>query len=145
MFTLRESHDAELIFVGGGAGMAPILSLLRSMAERGIQRKATYFYGARGRRDLCFEAELRGLEEILPDFRYVPALSEPADSGGWDGETGLITDVVKRLAGGLKGAHAYVCGPPPMVEAAMPLLATLGVEDKRIYYDKFTTTADPQQ
>src|SRR5713101_4613969 len=143
VFTLRESHDAELIFVGGGAGMAPILSLLRSMAERGIQRKATYFYGARGRKDLCFENELRDLEKILPGFRYVPALSEPADSGGWDGETGLITDVVKRLAGGLKGAHAYVCGPPPMVEAAMPLLSTLGVEDKRIYYDKFTTTADP--
>ena len=51
--------------------------------------------------------------------------------------------MVKRLAGELKGAHAYVCGPPPMVEAAMPLLATLGVEEKRIYYDKFTTTADP--
>ncbi len=113
------------------------------MAERGVQRKATYFYGARGRRDLCFEQELRGLEEILPDFKYVPALSEPADGDGWQGETGLITDVVKQLAGGLKGAHAYVCGPPPMVEAAMPLLATLGVEEKRIYYDKFTTTADP--
>ena len=126
MFTLREGLDTDLIFVGGGAGMAPILSLLRSMAERGMQRKATYYYGARGRRDLCFEEELRGLEEMLPDFSYVPALSEPADGDGWDGETGLITDVVKRLAGELKGAHAYVCGPPPMVEAAMPLLATAG-------------------
>jgi propane monooxygenase reductase subunit len=145
VFTLREGHDSELIFVGGGAGMAPILSLLRSMAERGIERKATYFYGARGRKDLCFEQELRDLEEKLPGFKYVPALSEPAEGDGWDGETGLITDVVKRLADDLKGAHAYVCGPPPMVEAAMPLLATLGVEDKRIYYDKFTTTADPQQ
>jgi propane monooxygenase reductase subunit len=145
VFTLREGHDAELIFVGGGAGMAPILSLLRSMAERGIERKATYFYGARGRKDLCFEKELRGLEQILPGFTYAPALSEPAEGDGWAGETGLITDVVKRLAGELKGAHAYVCGPPPMVEAAMPLLGTMGVEEKRIYYDKFTTTADPQQ
>jgi propane monooxygenase reductase subunit len=143
VFTLREGFETDLIFVGGGAGMAPILSLLRSMAERGLQRKATYFYGARGRRDLCFDEELRGLEEKLPGFKYVPALSEPEDGDGWDGETGLITDVVKRLAGGLKGAHAYVCGPPPMVEAAMPMLATAGVEEKRIYYDKFTTTADP--
>ena len=54
VFTLRES-DVELVFVGGGAGMAPILSLLRSMAERGIHRKATFFYGARGQRDLCFD------------------------------------------------------------------------------------------
>ena len=57
----------------------------------------------------------------------------------------MITDVVKRLASDLRGAHAYVCGPPPMVEAALPLLATLGVEEKRIYYDKFTTTGNPQE
>jgi propane monooxygenase reductase component len=140
VFTLREGDD-ELVFVGGGAGMAPILSLLRSMAERGIDRKTTFFYGARGQRDLCFEAELRSLAEQLPRFSYLPALSEDAD--GWTGETGLITDVVKRLTGDLARAHAYVCGPPPMVEAALPLLQTLGVPEKRIYYDKFTTTGEP--
>jgi len=144
VFTLREG-DNDLVFVGGGAGMAPILSLLRSMAERGLDRKATFFYGARGKRDLCFESELRELEEKLPRFRYLPALSEPSDGDGWDGETGLITDVVKRHAADLTGAHAYVCGPPPMVEAALPLLATLGVQEKRIYYDKFTTTGEPGQ
>jgi propane monooxygenase reductase subunit len=73
----------------------------------------------------------------------VPALSEPADTDDWDGEVGFITDVVKRHEADLGGAHAYVCGPPPMVEAALPLLATLGVAGKRIYYDKFTTTSDP--
>jgi propane monooxygenase reductase component len=144
VFTLREGDD-DLVFIGGGAGMAPILSLLRSMAERGLTRKATYYYGARGRRDLCFTSELRALEGTLPGFRYVPALSEPAPGDDWDGETGLITDVVKRHAAGLAGAHAYVCGPPPMVEAALPLLATLGVAEKRIYYDKFTTTGEPGQ
>jgi propane monooxygenase reductase component len=145
VFTLREGFDTDLVFVGGGAGMAPILSLLRAMAERGIDRQATYYYGARGRRDLCFEQELRALEEALPRFRYVPALSEPAEGDGWDGEVGLITDVVKRHERDLKGAHAYVCGPPPMVEAAMPMLTGLGVPEKRIYYDKFTTTADPDK
>lgn len=140
VFTLREGEE-DLVFVGGGAGMAPILSLLRSMAERGIERKATFFYGARGEGDLCFEAELRSIAGKLPDFTYIPALSD--EPGSWTGETGLITDVVKRLAGKLAGAHAYVCGPPPMVEAAIPLLQTLGVPEKRIYYDKFTTTGDP--
>ena len=144
VFTLREG-DNDLVFVGGGAGMAPILSLLRAMAERGLQRKATFFYGARTKKDLCFEAELQSLEGRLPDFRYIPALSEPGDDEEWDGETGLITEVVKRHASDLRGAHAYVCGPPPMVEAALPLLATLGVEEKRIYYDKFTTTGNPQE
>jgi propane monooxygenase reductase component len=143
VFTLREG-DNDLVFVGGGAGLAPILALLRSMAERGIARKATFFYGARTRADLCFEPELRELERTLPDFRYLPALSEAAGADGWAGETGLITDVVKRHAKDLTGAHAYVCGPPPMVEAALPLLASLGVEEKRIYYDKFTFTGNPE-
>jgi propane monooxygenase reductase subunit len=120
--------------------MAPILSLLRSMAERGIHRQATFFYGARTRQDLCFEEELGSIAEKLPNFTYVPALSHE----DWEAETGLITDVVKRLRGSLTGAHAYVCGPPPMVEAAIPLLETLGVEEKRVYYDKFTTTGEPQ-
>jgi len=144
VFTLRDSEDAPLIFVGGGAGMAPILSLLRSMAQRGIQRPATYYYGARRRRDLCFEEELRAIEQTLPAFSYRPALSEPGDDDDWTGETGLITDVVRRHENGLGAAHAYVCGPPPMVEAAIPMLSALGVEEKRIYYDKFTTTGDPE-
>jgi propane monooxygenase reductase subunit len=144
VFTLRDS-DEDLIFVGGGAGMAPILSLLRSMADRGLSRKATYYYGARGRRDLCFEAELRALETRLPGFRYVPALSEPGPDDDWDGETGLITDVLQRHESDQVRAHAYVCGPPPMVEAALPLLGRLGVPEKRIYYDKFTFTGDPDK
>jgi propane monooxygenase reductase component len=140
VFTLREGEE-DLIFIGGGAGMAPILSLLRSMAERGIGRKAAFFYGARGQRDLCFEEELQAIAGKLPDFRYIPALSHE----DWDGETGMITDVVQRLTGELAGAHAYVCGPPPMVEAALPLLRQLGVAEKRIYYDKFTTTGAPEE
>jgi propane monooxygenase reductase subunit len=142
VFTLREGEE-DLVFIGGGAGMAPILSLLRSMAERGLGRKATFFYGARGRGDLCFDEELRALSEKLADFTYIPALSHETPED-WDGETGLITDVVKRRATGLAGAHGYVCGPPPMVEAAVPLLEALGVAEKRIYYDKFTTTGEPQ-
>lgn len=144
-FTLREGHDSDLVFVGGGAGMAPILSLLRSMVECGSQRRATYYYGARRRRDLCFDKELRALQEALPSFRYVPALSEPAPEDDWDGEVGLITDVVRRRESDLSAADAYVCGPPPMVEAALVLLASLGVPEKRIYFDKFTTTGDPEE
>jgi propane monooxygenase reductase component len=142
VFTLRDAPDTDLVFVGGGAGMAPILCLLRSMAERGIDRQAVYYYGARRRGDLCFEAELRALEQKLPSFRYVPALSESAEDG-WEGETGLITDVVARLSGELRRAHGYVCGPPPMVEAAVPLLTRLGVPEKHVYWDKFTTTGEP--
>ena len=141
VFMLRDAPDTDLIFVGGGAGMAPILSLIRSMAERGIDRKAVYYYGARRRADLCFEEELRALEQTVPNFRFVPALSDE----DWEGENGLITDVVSRSESGLARAHAYICGPPPMVEAAVPLLTRLGIPEKHVYFDKFTTTGDPDK
>jgi propane monooxygenase reductase subunit len=143
-FTLREGGDARIVLVGGGAGMAPVLSLLRALAERDSTRDIVFYYGARTKRDLCFEDELHELERTLPSFRYVPALSEP-DGEDWDGETGFVTDVLKRREESLTGAHAYVCGPPPMVEAAMPVLGALGVEDRRIYYDKFTTTGNAEK
>ena len=140
VFTLRDGRDCDLVFVGGGAGMAPILSVLRALAEKGSTRKATFYYGARGRRDLCFEKDLFALEEAWPNFRYVPALSEPSDDEVWEGEVGLITDVLKRHETDLTDVDSYVCGPPPMVEAAISLLTSLGATEKRIYFDKFTTT-----
>jgi len=63
----------------------------------------------------------------------------------WEGENGLITDVVSRSESGLSRAHAYICGPPPMVEAAVPLLTRLGIPEKHVYFDKFTTTGDPDK
>jgi propane monooxygenase reductase subunit len=140
VFTLRDGRDCDLVFVGGGAGMAPILSVLRSLAEKDSTRKVVYYYGARRRRDLCFEKDLYALEQSLSNFRYVPALSEPAEDEEWDGEVGLITDVLKRHESDLSDSDCYVCGPPPMVEAAMDVLTGLGAADKRIYFDKFTTT-----
>jgi propane monooxygenase reductase subunit len=145
VFILREHSDGDLIFVGGGAGMAPIWSLLNSMAERGIDRKATYYYGARTRRDLFHLAELTALEERLPNFRFVPALSEAEPGDGWHGETGLITDVVDRREGDLADYEAYLCGPPPMVDAAIPLLQAKGCGEARIFYDKFTITASEEE
>ena len=115
--------------------MAPILSLLRSLRETGADRVATYYYGARTAADLFHLEQLAALPAA-----FVPALSE--DANGWNGETGLITDVVERLEGDFAEVDAYVCGPPPMVEAAIALLEAKGVPEAHIYFDKFTTTAD---
>jgi propane monooxygenase reductase subunit len=140
VFTLREA-DRPLLFIGGGAGMAPILSLLRSMADRGMARPAVYYYGAREEEDLFHLEELQALASTLPGFRFVPALSH-AD---WDGETGLITDVVDRCELDLTEVDAYLCGPPPMVDAATELLLRRGVPEAHVHFDKFTTTADPEE
>jgi propane monooxygenase reductase subunit len=141
VFTLREKSERPLLFIGGGAGMAPILSLLRSMAERGTTRPAFYYYGARGPRDLFHLEELAELEQRLPSFRFVPALSDCAQDEDWSGERGLITDVVMRLHEALGDVDAYLCGPPPMVDAAIAMLDQNGVPEARVFYDKFTTTA----
>ncbi|MDP9424476.1 MAG: hypothetical protein M3P37_00165 [Actinomycetota bacterium] len=122
--------------------MAPIWSILTHMTEKGIDRKATYYYGARTEKDLFYLDELAALEEKLPNFRFVPALSDADPDGNWNGETGLITDVVKRLEGHLSGTEAYLAGPPPMIDAAIPVLQMKGVDPDHLYFDKFTTTGD---
>jgi propane monooxygenase reductase subunit len=140
VFTLRDSSPRRLVFIAGGAGMAPIVSLLRSMAEKRSTRPATFYYGARTADDLFALEELERLAGVLADLTFVPALSDSAD--GWDGEAGLITDVVDRMEADLTEVDAYLCGPPPMVDAAIALLERRGCPEARIYFDKFTTTAD---
>jgi propane monooxygenase reductase subunit len=141
VFTLRNSSVRPLLFIGGGAGMAPILSLLRALLEQGSERTAVYYYGAREEEDLFHVDELSELARGLPDLRFVPALSDQ----NWEGETGLITDVVDRSESDLADIDAYLCGPPPMVDAAIDLLVRRGVPEGHIYYDKFTTSADAEE
>lgn len=144
MFMLHEKSEGDIVFVGGGSGMAPIWSILNHMVEKNIDRKATFYYGARTEEDLFFLDELAGMEEKLPNFRFVPALSEPDEGGDWEGETGLITDVVERLEDDLDGTEAYLAGPPPMIDAAIPVLQRMGVDEEHIYFDKFTTTGESE-
>jgi propane monooxygenase reductase subunit len=139
VFTLRASSPRRIVFIGGGAGMAPLLCLLRSMAEARVERSATFYYGARTATDLFHLDELSALGERIPGFTFVPALSEASD-GDWTGESGLITDVVERMEDDLAEVDAYLCGPPPMVDAAIAMLERLGVPESHIYFDKFTTT-----
>jgi len=141
VFMLREKSNSDIICIGGGSGMAPLWSVLNSMAERGIERKATYYYGARTRKDLFYLERLQQLEERLPGFRFVPALSMATGEDEWDGETGLITEVLNRnLEAGQKQMQAYLCGPPPMIDAAIPVLISKGIGEDRIFFDKFTPT-----
>jgi propane monooxygenase reductase subunit len=142
VFTLRDSSPRRLVFIAGGAGMAPVISLLRSMAEKGSARPATFYYGARTEDDLFALDELERLAGALPDLRFVPALSEADEQTGWSGEAGLITDVVDRLEDDLTDVDAYLCGPPPMVDAAIALLERRGCAEAHIYFDKFTTSAE---
>lgn len=135
-FFLRDS-DREAVFVAGGSGMAPIKSMLLDMAEKGSDRKATYFFGARAARDLFLVEEMRALERRLPNFRFVPALSSPAPNDDWKGETGLITDVLARHYDRMDNHEAYLCGSPGMIDAAIKVFKAKGLPDELTFYDKF--------
>ncbi len=140
-FHLRDT-TCQALFIAGGSGMAPILSLLRDMSEKQISRPVTYFYGARARRDLFQLEELFDFEQRLPQYRFIPALSEPLPTDEWNGEMGLITEVVKRHVPSFASLEAYMCGPPVMINAALALLTQGGMKESEIFYDSFVTKAD---
>lgn len=137
----REGRDGAMILVGGGSGMSPLWSILNDLVESGEQRPVRFFYGARTRADLFLLDELEALGAKLNDFKFIPALSEASAADDWNGETGLVTDVVSRTLKeeGFSGdMDAYSCGPPPMIDAVLPLLQMAGIEPTSIYFDKFT-------
>ncbi len=135
-FFLRDT-DREIFCIAGGSGMAPIKSILHDMLDKGIDRKVTYFFGAVQKRDLFLVEEMRELETKLPRFRFVPALSGPKPEDEWDGETGLITEVLDRHVENAGEAEAYLCGSPGMIDASIAVLQKKGVPEELIYYDKF--------
>jgi len=135
-FYLRET-DRDIVFAAGGTGLAPIRSILLTMAEQNNSRRATLYLGAVSQRDLFCVEEIRHLEAALPDFTYVPALSEPAEGAPWDGKVGLITEVIDRNEGDLSQKEAYLCGSPGMIDAVVKVLTAKGMPDGQIYYDKF--------
>ena len=145
-FTLRVDSDRKLVFVGGGAGMAPVLSVLRQIAAKSdFDRQVVFYYGARTAEDLFYLPEIRDLGARIPEFRFVPCLSD-ADSAelagsGFDGELGLVTEIVDRHETDLANADVYMCGPPPMIDAALDMLETRSVPQEQIFYDKFTISA----
>ena len=141
VFRLREQVQSEIICIGGGSGMAPIWSLLSDMAERGIKRKATYYYGARTGKDLFYLEQMQEMAQRLPNFTFVPVLSALSAEDTWEGEKGFVTDVVERaIPVGHRTLQIYLCGPGPMIDVALPMLARKGVSEDRIFYDKFTPT-----
>ena len=134
--------DAEMVFVGGGAGMAPmrshIFDQLRRLASR---RKISYWYGARSRREIFYQADFDKLAQEFDNFEWHVALSDPLPDDDWHGYTGFIHNVLKERY--LKSHEApedceyYMCGPPVMSSAVITMLEDLGVEKDNILLDDF--------
>jgi Na+-transporting NADH:ubiquinone oxidoreductase subunit F len=135
-FRLLDSNR-PMVFLAGGSGLSPIKAMLEHLAETGSQRPAIFFFGARTEADLFHLEAMRELGRRLPNFRFVPALSEPASAGAWTGERGLVTDVAERLIPWNLDFEAYLCGSPGMIAAALAMLRRRHVPEERILYDQF--------
>jgi Na+-transporting NADH:ubiquinone oxidoreductase subunit F len=137
-----EDTDKEAVFIGGGAGMAPLRAQILDLLEtRRSKRTITFWYGGRSKRELFYGEVFDRLQAEHANFRWHVALSEPEPEDKWQGFTGFIHEVILD---NYLGAHAtpedceyYVCGPPLMVKAVLAMLDDLGVERDDIYYDDF--------
>lgn len=140
-FWLRPT-DAPLFLVAGGSGLAPILALLQDALASQSRRPVTLLFGARQARDLYALDQIQALERQWPAaFHFMPVLSADDIEPGWTGARGMVIEHIPTHLP--VGAQAYLCGPPVMIDAAVPLLKKLGVAPDHIFTDRFTTLHDP--
>ena len=137
-----KKSEREMIYLGGGAGMAPMRSHLFDLLDtQKTKRKITFFYGARSAREMFYHDDFKRLEKEFPNFKYIVGLSEPMPEDKWKGSTGFIHNVAFNEY--LKDhedpteLEYYMCGPPMMIDACDKMLYDLGVEREMIAYDSF--------
>jgi CDP-4-dehydro-6-deoxyglucose reductase len=139
-FVYRENRDAApMLLVGGGTGLAPLLSLMRHVIEKGIERDIVLYWGVRSERDLYAHA---GLEVLAgrSRLRYVPVLSEPSPQ--WQGARGWVHEAVLRDIADLDRYDVYAAGPPAMIAAVRREFALRGVDARRLFFDSFDYAPD---
>jgi Na+-transporting NADH:ubiquinone oxidoreductase subunit F len=140
-FAAREGHR-EMIFIGGGVGMAPLRAIIFDQLDRHrTSRRLSFWYGARSAIDLFYVEEFEALKARHPNFDWTVALSDPQPDDAWTGATGFIHNVVyeRRLRDhpAPEDCEYYLCGPPLMVKAVVAMLDGLGVEPDAIFFDDF--------
>ncbi len=136
-FFLRES-DAPIVCIAGGSGLAPIKALLEQLAIEGFKRKTVFLFGARTQKDLYCVDEMKSFEEQgKENFEFIPVLSEEPEDSDWKGRRGMVTEFVTEAVPDVKACQAYLCGPPPMVDAAIATLGEQGLGEDAIFFDKF--------
>lgn len=140
MFYLR-AGDTPIVCLAGGSGLAPVISVLQDARKTRVRRDCVLLFGART------QADLYGCEQIDEirdnwggNFTFVPILSHEPEDSGWTGRRGFVTAAIGEYLGSENRSviQAYMCGPPPMIDAAITELTALGVPLSGIHYDKFT-------
>ncbi|MCX7697655.1 MAG: NADH:ubiquinone reductase (Na(+)-transporting) subunit F [Bacteroidales bacterium] len=140
-FHIKETQH-EMMFIGGGAGMAPMRSHIFDLfLTRRTNRKATFWYGGRSKRELFYLEDFQRIEKEFPNFKFYVALSEPKPEDNWDGLTGFIHQVAYdnylKFHPEPEEIEYYLCGPPAMLQAVLRMLDDLGVPQENIAFDDF--------
>ena len=137
-----QDTDREMVYIGGGAGMAPLRSHLYHLFHTlKTGRKVSYWYGARNPNEVFYEDHFRKIEEEFPNFTFHIAMSEPRPEDNWDGYVGFIHQVVYdhylKDHPAPEDVEYYLCGPPLMLRSALGMLDDLGIEEEMIRFDEF--------
>ena len=140
-FMAKDTQN-EMVFIGGGAGMAPMRShIFDQLLRLDSSRKISFWYGARSLKEMFYDEEFRELEQKYENFSYHTALSDPLPEDSWSGYTGFISHVLHHnyLVNHPtpEDCEYYMCGPPMMMDAAFKMLDSLGVEPENIMFDDF--------
>ena len=148
-FYLREK-ETPIICIAGGSGLAPIKSLLEGGVLDQIKRDVIFLFGARTQEDLYCVNEIEELKSNWNkdhSFDFIPVLNMEPDNSDWKGGRGMVTDYfevnfIKEKGLNISNWQGYLCGPPPMVDAACQLLEKHGINSEEIFYDKFTDSSN---
>src|SRR5690606_19794619 len=117
-FFLREEIERPIIFLASGTGFAPIQAIIESMIEKGITRPCVLYWGGRRPQDLYFSDKVQQWEQTLPNFKYIPVVSNALPEDGWAGREGFVHQAVMQDITDMSGYQVYACGAPVVVESA---------------------------
>lgn len=143
-FFLREDSDKPIIFVAGGTGFAPVKGIIEHMLHNNMRREIILYRGARQLQDLYMHELSQKWAEFAPNIKYIPVLSEPAETDNWQGRVGLVHEAVLADFKDLSGYQAYVCGAPGMCEVAHHSFVEQGLLADEFFSDAFTFAATPK-
>ena len=136
-FYIRET-EADMIFIAGGSGKAPIKSMVEFLQKQNSNRRMVYLFGARTKKDLYYTDYFHDFESKFNKFAYVPVLSQPEENTDWKGKTGYIPAYFDEFITTPQSTEAYLCGSPGMIAAVVKGLKQKGVPENQIFYDSFS-------
>lgn len=145
-FFVRKSDEQDVIFIAGGSGLSSPQSMILDLLEAGDSRQIYLFQGARNLSELYNRALFEQLAQEHENFHYIPALNEPQEEDRWQGFKGFVHEAAAAYFDNRFSGHkAYLCGPPPMIDAAITTLMQGRLFERDIHMERFVTAADGAQ